>query len=78
MAEGMGFEPMRELTPPNRLAGGRTRPLCDPSCLSRLLYQKYHYYHNCLFGDLLGVALSAESIIIVTGPSFFEDINMDS
>ena len=29
----MGFEPMRELSPPNRLAGGRTRPLCDPSCL---------------------------------------------
>ena len=24
---------MRELSPPNRLAGGRTRPLCDPSCL---------------------------------------------
>ncbi len=34
MAEGMGFEPMRGLSPPNRLAGGRTRPLCDPSKLS--------------------------------------------
>ena len=30
-AEGMGFEPMRGISPPNRLAGGRTRPLCDPS-----------------------------------------------
>ena len=27
----MGFEPMRGISPPNRLAGGRTRPLCDPS-----------------------------------------------
>ncbi len=27
----MGFEPMRGLSSPNRLAGGRTRPLCDPS-----------------------------------------------
>ena len=31
LAEGMGFEPMRGFSPPNRLAGGRTRPLCDPS-----------------------------------------------
>ena len=31
MAEGMGFEPMRGVSPPNRLAGGRTKPLCDPS-----------------------------------------------
>ena len=38
LAEGMGFEPMREVSPPNRLAGGRTRPLCDPS---------YHWpYYN--------------------------------
>ena len=27
----MGFEPMRGLSPPKRLAGARTRPLCDPS-----------------------------------------------
>ena len=27
----MGFEPMRGISPPKRLAGARTRPLCDPS-----------------------------------------------
>ena len=26
MAEGVGFEPTRPVTRPNRLAGGRTRP----------------------------------------------------
>src|SRR3972149_1114847 len=31
MAEGMGFEPMTPVSQGNRLAGGRTRPLCDPS-----------------------------------------------
>ena len=31
MAEGMGFEPMRGISSPKRLAGARTRPLCDPS-----------------------------------------------
>ena len=46
----MGFEPMRELSPPNRLAGGRTRPLCDPSCL----YNKYSRRNALLqgFGQL--------------------------
>ena len=29
----MGFEPMRGIAPPKRLAGARTRPLCDPSRL---------------------------------------------
>ena len=36
VAEGMGFEPMRGISPPNRLAGGRTRPLCDPSKASNI------------------------------------------
>ena len=27
----MGFEPMTPVSRGNRLAGGRTRPLCDPS-----------------------------------------------
>ena len=31
VAEGVGFEPTRESKPPTRLAGGRTKPLCDPS-----------------------------------------------
>jgi hypothetical protein len=31
MAEGVGFEPTIEETPDKRLAGARTRPLCDPS-----------------------------------------------
>ena len=30
-AEGMGFEPMSPLSQAKRLAGARTRPLCDPS-----------------------------------------------
>src|SRR5688572_2305706 len=31
VAEGQGFEPWIPVTQDNRLAGGRTRPLCDPS-----------------------------------------------
>ena len=31
MAEGVGFEPTIGETPDKRLAGARTRPLCDPS-----------------------------------------------
>jgi hypothetical protein len=31
LAEGQGFEPWIPVTRDNRLAGGRTRPLCDPS-----------------------------------------------
>ena len=31
VAEGMGFEPMSPLSQTKRLAGARTRPLCDPS-----------------------------------------------
>ena len=31
MAEGVGFEPTSPITQAKRLAGARTRPLCDPS-----------------------------------------------
>ena len=31
LAEGVGFEPTKDVTALTRLAGGRTRPLCDPS-----------------------------------------------
>ncbi len=31
MAEGEGFEPSTDVTTGKRLAGARTRPLCDPS-----------------------------------------------
>ena len=31
LAEGVGFEPTIEETLDKRLAGARTRPLCDPS-----------------------------------------------
>ena len=34
MAEGMGFEPMTPISRSNRLAGGRTSPLCDPSIVN--------------------------------------------
>src|SRR3989304_741164 len=40
LAEGVGFEPTRELSPPTRLAGGRTRPLCDPSARDHAQYSK--------------------------------------
>jgi hypothetical protein len=36
LAEGQGFEPWIQVTPDNRLAGGRTRPLCDPSAANIL------------------------------------------
>ena len=32
MAEGEGFEPSTPVSQGKRLAGARTRPLCDPSC----------------------------------------------
>ena len=31
LAEGEGFEPSTPISQGNRLAGGRTKPLCDPS-----------------------------------------------
>jgi hypothetical protein len=31
VAEEQGFEPWSQVSPANRLAGGRTRPLCDSS-----------------------------------------------
>ena len=31
MAEGVGFEPTIPVSQDKRLAGARTRPLCDPS-----------------------------------------------
>ena len=34
MAEGVGFEPTTPISQGNRLAGGRTRPLCDPSIVT--------------------------------------------
>ena len=33
----MGFEPMNPLSQVKRLAGARTRPLCDPSLLAYML-----------------------------------------
>ena len=41
MAEGMGFEPMKEISPLKRLAGARTRPLCDPSNLPNNIAKKH-------------------------------------
>ena len=46
MAEGMGFEPMRELSPPKRLAGARTRPLCDPSTALNEQYTREAYHRQ--------------------------------
>ena len=35
----MGFEPMSPISQAKRLAGARTRPLCDPSVLSLQIYK---------------------------------------
>jgi hypothetical protein len=43
MAEGMGFEPMTPVSRGNRLAGGRTRPLCDPSKRSVRFFSAMQY-----------------------------------
>ncbi len=47
----MGFEPMTPVSQGNRLAGGRTRPLCDPSIVGGELNAVlvYSVYHNPLF-----------------------------
>ena len=36
MAEGVGFEPTTPVSQGKRLAGARTRPLCDPSISLKL------------------------------------------
>ncbi len=41
MAEGMGFEPMSPFSQTKRLAGARTRPLCDPSSAVYMLSNGY-------------------------------------
>ena len=35
MAEGVGFEPTTPVSQGKRLAGARTRPLCDPSVVTK-------------------------------------------
>ena len=57
MAEGEGFEPSTPITQSKRLAGARTRPLCDPSAPSNSMHyatrqtnqqtmQAPHQYHS--------------------------------
>ena len=43
MAEGEGFEPSTPITRSKRLAGARTRPLCDPSASCDLIH--YAIWH---------------------------------
>src|SRR5581483_4165467 len=43
MAEGLGFEPRTGFSPCNRLAGGRTRPLCDPSRTLAIIAQAWRW-----------------------------------
>ena len=49
LAEGVGFEPTTEVSPGKRLAGARTRPLCDPS--------HDHYRVPSCFFQSLGLTL---------------------
>jgi hypothetical protein len=48
MAEGVGFEPTTPISQGKRLAGARTRPLCDPSILQETTYILCHrvYFYN--------------------------------
>ncbi len=46
MAEGMGFEPMTPISRGKRLAGARTRPLCDPSRPPQLVYISLQLNYN--------------------------------
>ncbi len=41
MAEGVGFEPTTPVSQSKRLAGARTRPLCDPSRKPHFMYIYY-------------------------------------
>ena len=55
LAEGVGFEPTIPISQDKRLAGARTRPLCDPSLvLTELMIL---LYHNPLFCSNLFRAL---------------------
>ncbi len=53
MAEGMGFEPMRGVSPPNRLAGGRTKPLCDPSLNQAYYNRRLSAFSNIANGTFM-------------------------
>ncbi len=46
LAEGAGFEPATPIARGNRLAGGRTRPLCDPSVSEMPDAQRYVLCHS--------------------------------
>ena len=53
VAEGVGFEPTTPIPQGKRLAGARTRPLCDPSLV--IVELTVLLYHNPLFcSNLLG------------------------
>ena len=41
VAEGVGFEPTTPLSQGKRLAGARTRPLCDPSVARKYITKRY-------------------------------------
>ena len=52
MAEGVGFEPTTPISQGKRLAGARTRPLCDPSVLHETIYI---LCHRVCFYNILSV-----------------------
>jgi hypothetical protein len=47
----MGFEPMTPISRSNRLAGGRTRPLCDPSSWQLVQYNTVFLYLSTKLKD---------------------------
>ena len=70
MAEGMGFEPMKAFSHLNRLAGGRTRPLCDPSVRLRVVVG----FNISIYQTLGGLAI-AKIVIFGTIASYGLDLH---
>ena len=58
--EGMGFEPMSPFSQAKRLAGARTRPLCDPSVWATC-YQMPPYASILLRPGLLTLTIQDHS-----------------
>src|SRR5690606_27091875 len=76
VAERVGFEPTTEVSPGKRLAGARTRPLCDLSAVIVASDEGFGHPQRCavarftLVGDCLATSLTRRSTACATASRF--------